>query len=71
VPKMRVIWTETATYMVDVETELSAEQLREEGSGDGESMWFALVEEQCEHWSTQNLIEVTDREVRSITQVRS
>jgi hypothetical protein len=66
--KMRITWTETATYCADIETDLTPEQLEEE-VGDGSPVWFGLVDEQIPTWATDNLREVSERDADSIARV--
>lgn len=71
-------WTEQARYSVTVTLPDDAPEavgngdnvrdwLEEQGSGDGESRWFGLVENQKSDWPTQDLMEVSERDVSDIT----
>lgn len=68
--KVRIRWTESATYEVEIETKLTPIQLRELRSGDGEGRWFGEVENHAPRWATENLVEVSDRELDEIELVQ-
>lgn len=82
--RIAVTWQETATYevVIDVPDDYPANaEAYEEAeanpaiedphwSGDGESHWFALVDEQQPDWPTKNLQSVSERELMNIERVK-
>lgn len=67
-PKVRIRWTETATYEVEIETNMTPIQLRK-WAGDGEGAWFMEVDNAAPDWATKNCVEVNDRELDEIEMV--
>ena len=63
--RIRIRWTETATYEVELETEQTLAQLEEFG-GDGEGHWFQEMDNACPDWFKTNCVEINGRELDEI-----